>query len=60
MKFVIVDMHPEGGAPLTSPASLAVICAFATKYEVARLMALKVGEIYVHQPEAARGIRRVE
>lgn len=60
MKFMLVDTHPEGGCPLSEAASLAIVCTFATAHEVKCLTALKVGEVYVHQPESQRGIQRVE
>lgn len=61
MKYAVVDTHPEGAFGLLSePTTIESIGAFATRYEVDRLRALKPGEVYVHQPEHNRGIRRVE
>lgn len=61
MKFAIVDTHPDGSFGLLSePTTLESIGAFATKYEVDQLRALKRGEVFYYRPEDFRGIRRVE
>ena len=61
MKFAIVDTHPDGALGLLSePTTLESIGAFATRWEVDQLRALKQGEVFYYRPEEYRGIRRVE
>lgn len=61
MKFAIVDTHPEGcDALLTEPAPLEAVGMFGSRYEVERLMALKVGEVWNRWEEHNQGIKRTE